>query len=163
VGNPKRKCEEKKLIRLWHDDVRPPPEGWLWARTNWQAKKILRTGRVEEISMDHDLGLDHINIPEEITTEELHQFLSLRGDGPHTGLELARWMVANNLIPKKIAIHSWNVVGANAMRATFENAGFACKYIPFVPTGGWMEYRTKTGRVLTDADIEELSKEAERG
>lgn len=45
-------------IRLWHDDVRPPPRGWVWVRTNDDARAILQTGRVIEASLDHDLGYD---------------------------------------------------------------------------------------------------------
>lgn len=135
-----------------------------------EAKKHLRTGQVEEISMDHDLGLDHIEIPpaEELSLADYRSYLSLRGEGVHTGLELARWMVANKLVPSKVTIHSWRPRGAEAMRVVFENAGFACNVTPFVlpeetMAGETNIYTTKTGKVLTDADIEKLSEEAERG
>jgi hypothetical protein len=45
------------MIRLWHDDVRPPPDdSWTWARTNDAAKAVLEAHPVCEISLDHDLG-----------------------------------------------------------------------------------------------------------
>lgn len=135
-----------------------------------EAKKRLRTGQVEEISLDHDLGLDHIEIElaKELTIEEYHEFLSLRGEGAHNGLQLARWMVAHKLVPSKVTIHSWNPPGADAMRTVFENAGYACNVTPFVlpketVTEETKIYTTKTGKVLTDADIEKLSEEAEHG
>ena len=45
-------------MKLWHDDVRPPPKGWEWARNNDEAKTYLVDEDVEEISLDHDMGYD---------------------------------------------------------------------------------------------------------
>ncbi len=53
-------------IKLWHDDVRPAPEGWTWARTNEKAMEILKAGNVIAASLeyviaaslDHDLGYE---------------------------------------------------------------------------------------------------------
>jgi hypothetical protein len=42
---------------VWLDDVRPAPRGWRRARTPDEAINLLRTGRVTELSLDHDLGL----------------------------------------------------------------------------------------------------------
>jgi hypothetical protein len=44
-------------LRLWLDDVREAPQGWIHVRTPDEAIDLLRTGEVEEISLDHDLGL----------------------------------------------------------------------------------------------------------
>ncbi len=43
-------------MKLWLDDIRPAPQGWEWAKTSAQANEILRWGRVEFLSLDHDLG-----------------------------------------------------------------------------------------------------------
>jgi hypothetical protein len=48
-------------IRLWVDDDkvdRAPTEGWLQVTTAWEARAVLATGRVSELSLDHDLGHD---------------------------------------------------------------------------------------------------------
>jgi hypothetical protein len=45
-------------VRVWLDDRRPPPVGWIHVRTPEEAIELLRVGDVEEISLDHDLGLD---------------------------------------------------------------------------------------------------------
>lgn len=48
-------------IRLWLDDDlvdRAAPEGWVHVTTAWQAIEALETGRVVELSLDHDLGDD---------------------------------------------------------------------------------------------------------
>jgi len=46
------------LVKVWLDDRRPAPEGWVHVRTPEEAIELLRGGGVEEISLDHDLGLD---------------------------------------------------------------------------------------------------------
>jgi hypothetical protein len=43
-------------MKLWLDDERPTPEGWHSARTAAFAIFILDHKKVEEISLDHDLG-----------------------------------------------------------------------------------------------------------
>jgi hypothetical protein len=43
-------------MRIFLDDERKPPEGWLLVGTPQKAIEWLQTGSVEEISLDHDLG-----------------------------------------------------------------------------------------------------------
>lgn len=102
------------MIKLWHDDVRPAPDGWVWARTNDDAKVILLAGGVTDISMDHDLGTDDAG-----------------PDPDNTGLDLVDWMCANDLVPKNVTIHSWNPQGALRMANHFNDYGFNCMISPF--------------------------------
>jgi hypothetical protein len=44
-------------MRVWLDDVRQAPEGWTHVKTPEEVIKLLGSGEVEEISLDHDLGL----------------------------------------------------------------------------------------------------------
>ena len=44
-------------MRVWLDDLRDAPPGWVRVRTPQQAIGLLETGEVTEISLDHDLGL----------------------------------------------------------------------------------------------------------
>jgi len=46
------------IMKVYLDDERSTPEGW--TRVYWPAEAIelLRTGEVEEISLDNDLGDD---------------------------------------------------------------------------------------------------------
>ena len=48
----------KRLMKVYLDDERETPFGW--QRVYWpeEAIELLRTGEVEEISLDHDLGDD---------------------------------------------------------------------------------------------------------
>lgn len=44
-------------MRLWVDDMRPPPDAtWRWATTSSDAIHWLQDACVREISLDHDLG-----------------------------------------------------------------------------------------------------------
>ncbi len=43
---------------MWLDDRRAAPAGWVHVRTPEDAIELLRGGEVEELSLDHDLGLD---------------------------------------------------------------------------------------------------------
>ncbi len=45
-------------MRVWLDDRRPPPSPqWVWVKTPDEAIDLLGTGQVEELSLDHDLGI----------------------------------------------------------------------------------------------------------
>ena len=45
-------------MRVWLDDTRKAPPGWVRAYTPEEVIEHLRTGRVAELSLDHDLGLE---------------------------------------------------------------------------------------------------------
>lgn len=44
-------------MKVWLDDVREAPDGWVHVKTPEEAIELLRSGEVEEINLDHDLGL----------------------------------------------------------------------------------------------------------
>ena len=49
------------LLRVWLDDDlvdRAAPEGWIHVTTAWDAIDLLKTRRVVELSLDHDLSDD---------------------------------------------------------------------------------------------------------
>lgn len=101
-------------MKLWHDDIRyPPDDSWVWARTNDQAKSLLREGGVTLISMDHDMGMD------EIDPDEPGAALR-KGSSRDTGYELAKWMVEQERVPERVMVHSWNYDGAKAIARTLE-------------------------------------------
>jgi len=45
-------------LKLWLDDVRPAPDGWVHCTTAPAAIALLSANDVDEISLDHDLGPD---------------------------------------------------------------------------------------------------------
>lgn len=92
------------MLRLWLDDVRPVPEGWVWARTAWDAIDVLRAGGVVEVSLDHDLG------PPEAGS----------------GYDVAKWIEAEayhgRLARLRWAVHSANPIGRERMAKALEKA-----------------------------------------
>jgi len=81
-------------MRVWLDDmnIRDPSSGWTIARTADEAIELLMTGEVEAISLDHDLqDFRQDPYPSEVT-----------------GMHVVRWMIANNVFPKVINVHSLN-------------------------------------------------------
>ena len=89
-------------MRVWLDDRREAPPGWVRVRTPEEAIALLETGDVVEISLDHDLGL-------------------LDGDRERTGYDVLIWLereVAEGrwIIPlPEISVHSANPVGRKRM------------------------------------------------
>lgn len=49
-------------MKLYLDDERPTPEGWVRAYTAREAIKLLKTNDVSEISLDHDLGDESVSL-----------------------------------------------------------------------------------------------------
>ena len=45
-------------MRVFLDDVREAPPGWVRTYTPEETIELLSTGEVAELSLDHDLGLD---------------------------------------------------------------------------------------------------------
>jgi hypothetical protein len=75
-------------MRIYVDDIREAPEGWLLADCAGIALHFLQNLDVEAISLDHDLGEDSL-----------------------TGYDIAKKMVELSLWPKDIYCHSANPVG----------------------------------------------------
>lgn len=94
-------------MKIYLDDERPTPEGWI--RCYWPQEVIsyLQTGNVEELSLDHDLG------DSEAAARELRK--------ERTGYDVIEWieeMVYNNALrPPHIKIHSANPTGRLKMQA----------------------------------------------
>jgi len=91
-------------VKLWLDDVRDAPEGWV--RCYWpdEVLEFIREGGVIEVSLDHDLG----DAPQGYCEQE------------RTGMQVLRTLeVMQNenpeLILPEIHVHSANVVAAKRM------------------------------------------------
>ncbi|MEZ8613461.1 cyclic-phosphate processing receiver domain-containing protein [Vibrio sp. 10N.286.52.C3] len=77
-------------MKVYLDDERIAPEGW--KRVYWpeEAIKLLQSGEVEEISLDHDLGDD------------------THGTGYDVVVWIEEQVIVNRFQPPKIRIHSAN-------------------------------------------------------
>ncbi len=84
-------------MKVYLDDERATPQGWM--RVYWpdEAIELLRSGEVIEISLDHDLGDDN------------------RG----TGYDVVKWIedevATNDFVPPIIRVHSANVSARKKM------------------------------------------------
>jgi hypothetical protein len=110
-----------KGIRLWLDDNRSAPEGWVWARNVRDAAERLMVGNVDELSLDFDLdnpdcptcqfrcGLrDHGSCDKQCAC---HQ------NGVKNGAHLVEWMTHTHCWPKnKPIVHSVNGAEAEQMK-----------------------------------------------
>lgn len=82
-------------MKVYLDDVRNPKrdygDDWIWVQTYQEAINLLKTGQVEMISLDHDLGTKY------------------------TGYDVAKWIeeqVLQHQIPcPQVYCHSQNPVG----------------------------------------------------
>ena len=87
-------------IKVWLDDERPAPTGWVAVRWPREAIALLEQGCVSEISLDHDLGDD------------------VRGG---TGYDVILWIeeavALRGFTPPKIHVHSANPSARQKMLA----------------------------------------------
>lgn len=131
-------------VKLWHDDGRrPPDESWTWARTNQEAISILLGGNVTECSLDHDLVLEKHN-PDSVDPRD-------RWDKVNDGKQLVIAMIALNLVPPKVTIHSQNPPGAAMMAAWLRYEGHDVTVAPYSnpevqPENGYFAGEDAAGR-----------------
>lgn len=86
-------------MKVFLDDERPTPEGWHRAYWPDEVVRLLRTGVVEEISLDHDLGND------------------ARGTGYDVILWIEEAVALHGFKPPRIIVHSANSSAADKMWA----------------------------------------------
>lgn len=121
-------------MKVWHDDNRyPPADEWEWAKDNATAMHLLTNYDVQVISIDMDLGAvegKDFNYGRELGPcyrgepwREVCWLRNMNNDPGENGLDLAKWMVDNRLIPPRIVIHTWNGWGGDAIAKCFAEAG----------------------------------------
>jgi hypothetical protein len=98
----KREIEMKKI---YLDDERPKPDGWLLVATPDEMIEHLKEGDVEWISLDHDLG--------EISRTCYEK--------PITGMDVLKWIeeqvVTTDYVPPRMMAHTANPVAKQQMHA----------------------------------------------
>jgi len=90
-------------MRVFLDDERQTPEGWVRAYWPDEAIKLLDTGEVVEISLDHDLGDDE------------------RGTGYDVVLWIEESVVTRQFRPPIMKVHSANPSARIKMEAGIRN------------------------------------------
>jgi len=84
-------------MRVFLDDVRNPPAGWTRVRWPEEAIELLRTGQVEELSIDHDLGDDD------------------RGTGYDVLLWIEEAVATRRFVPPRLTVHTANTSARHKM------------------------------------------------
>jgi len=84
-------------MKIWLDDLRPPPEGFIHVKNLSELQVLLayQPETIEVMSFDHDLG-----------------------DGEPDGYQIIKWMAENHLDrwPVEVLVHSANPPGAENIR-----------------------------------------------
>ncbi|MEO1037476.1 MAG: cyclic-phosphate processing receiver domain-containing protein [Pseudomonadota bacterium] len=93
-------------MKVYLDDERIAPEGWLQVRWPDEAIELLKSGGVTEISLDHDLGDDN------------------RGTGYDVVLWLEEAVITQQFRPPKIHIHTANSAARDRMEAAVASIQF---------------------------------------
>lgn len=120
------------MSKLWHDDIRrPPDESWSWARTNAEAVTFIAMHRPDEISLDHDLGLQDHDPDVDDADMQISQNAALEPDGD----DLVNTLIELDIVPPKVTIHSWNPIGADRMASKLRQFDPECDVAvePFDP------------------------------
>jgi hypothetical protein len=87
-------------MKVFLDDERIPSKGWVLVRWPEEAIDLLKTGKVSEISLDHDLGDDE------------------HGTGNDVILWIEEQVATNSSYnPPKITVHSANASARKKMEA----------------------------------------------
>ena len=86
-------------MKVYLDDLRPTPGGWVHVYWPEEAVELLKTGKVEIISLDHDLGDDD------------------RGTGYDVILWIEEAVATAGFLPPEIRIHSANSSAREKMAA----------------------------------------------
>ncbi|MBA4418356.1 MAG: hypothetical protein C0392_10675 [Syntrophus sp. (in: bacteria)] len=92
-------------MKLFLDDERIAPEGWIHVRQPEEAIETLKTGKVAEISLDHDLGDD------------------VHGTGYDVILWIEEAVVTQGFVPPRITVHSANPSARQKMEAGIKSIG----------------------------------------
>lgn len=84
-------------MKVYLDDIRQTPIGWVRTYTSTETIELLKSGKVTELSLDHDLGLYN-----------------------ETGYTVLLWIeeqvFLNRFKPPKMYVHSANPSAAEKMR-----------------------------------------------
>jgi hypothetical protein len=90
-------------VKIWLDDERPAPAGWVHVKTAPEAIVMLAAGGVAEVSLDHDLGRPEAEVG--------------TGYDVMLALEEMAAMGQGHLVPGVIRIHTANSAARSRMQA----------------------------------------------
>jgi hypothetical protein len=100
-------------VKIWVDDIRPAPEGYIWCQSTNEALRtiVFNIDKVTHIDLDHDMG-DTFGGDAIMVVQELER--KSRKDK-----QFAEYV--NNIT---FRLHSMNPVGVQNMRAIIQKNGW---------------------------------------
>ena len=90
-------------MKIYLDDERQTPPGWVRVYWPQEAIELLESGKVTEISLDHDLGDDE------------------RGTGYDVVLWIEKAVATSNFTPPLVRVHSANTSARHKMTLGIES------------------------------------------
>jgi len=96
-------------MKIYLDDQRSAPQGWILVRWPEEAIDYLKTGKVTHISLDHDLGDDK------------------HGTGYDVILWIERMVAEEDFTPPEITVHSANISAVGKMEAGINSIIRLCR------------------------------------
>lgn len=91
-------------IKVFLDDTRDTPSGWVRTYTASETIELLKGGNVVELSLDHDLGDQ-----------------TMCGDGHLVCVWVEEQVALHDFEPPRMVIHSANPVGRDRMQRAIES------------------------------------------
>lgn len=109
-------------MKIYLDDNRPTPPGWVAATTAEEAKLHFLCGKVDDISLDYDLDLPFCGTCNFLCGHREDKCRhSCDCHNQETGESLLQWMIrTNHWSRNKPTVHSANKQGASRMKALIE-------------------------------------------
>ena len=124
-------------MKLFVDDVRSAPDlSWTVVTTITGAINMLATGRVEELSLDHDIC--HPTHPED---PEVGSYCECPEN--YTAVALYVAVMPKEDLPKRIWIHSANPGGRKILAGILMDAGIESEENPIAHPHGYYQKKSK--------------------
>lgn len=101
-------------VKVFLDDVRPTPSGWIHARWPEEVIDYLENGNVDEISLDHDLA-------DPFVEGQGYCFSIVERTGYDVLVWIEEQVVLNKFVPPIIHIHTSNSSARKKMEAARES------------------------------------------
>ena len=106
-------------MKLWIDDVRPAPEGYIWCKSVSKAKSVIVKWENENKQLAESFGFSEIPIKLIDIDHDAGDYAKDGGDY----IKLLDWLEETGR-NYPIRIHSANVVGVQNMRRIIERNGW---------------------------------------
>lgn len=112
-------------MKLWIDDIRPAPEGYVWCKSVEEAKRTIINANAEFVRQckrglepDHSLHIELIDLD-----HDAGEYASDGGDYIKL-LDWLEWLYDGEGTYTKFRIHSQNAVGVENMRRIIQCNGW---------------------------------------